>query len=80
VGRDPGGIDRSAAILVVLDRDSEDRPLEEGVVPVEGSAERIAGRLREFGEAGADEVILILSPITETSIRSLGEVLEALDT
>jgi probable F420-dependent oxidoreductase len=80
VGRDPGGVDRSAAILVVLDRDSEDRPLEEGVVPVEGSAERIAGRLREFGEAGADEVILILSPITETSIRSLGEVLEALDT
>jgi probable F420-dependent oxidoreductase len=79
VGRDPGEIDRSAAVLVVLDRASDDRPLGEGVVPMEGSADRIARGLRAFAEAGADEAILILSPITEASIRSLAEVLDALD-
>jgi alkanesulfonate monooxygenase SsuD/methylene tetrahydromethanopterin reductase-like flavin-dependent oxidoreductase (luciferase family) len=79
VGRDPGQIERSAAILVVLDRASEDRPRVEGVVPVEGSTDRIARRLTEFAEAGADEAILILSPITEASIRSLGDVLGVLD-
>jgi probable F420-dependent oxidoreductase len=78
-GRDPGEIERSAAILVVLDRGSEERPPVEDVVPVEGSTDRIARRLTEFAEAGADEAILILSPITERSIRSIGEVLGALD-
>jgi alkanesulfonate monooxygenase SsuD/methylene tetrahydromethanopterin reductase-like flavin-dependent oxidoreductase (luciferase family) len=64
---------------LVLDRESEDRPLEEGVIPLEGSMDRIARGLRDFAEAGADEAILILSPITEAAIRSLGEVLAALD-
>jgi probable F420-dependent oxidoreductase len=77
--RDPGEIDRSAAVLVVLDPRSEDRPLEDGVIPLEGSVSRIARGLRDFAGAGADEAILILSPITEAAIRSLGEVLAALD-
>lgn len=78
-GRDPGEIVRSASVLVVLDRSSKDRPPVEGVVPLEGPVDRIVGGLRDFAEAGADEAILILSPITETSIRALGEALAALD-
>ena len=57
---------------VVLDRDAEERALE--VPPVEGTPAQIAARLRELADAGADEAILVVSPITEASIRALGEV------
>jgi probable F420-dependent oxidoreductase len=78
VGRDPEEITRSAAVLVVLDRGSKDRPIEDGWIPLEGTAERIARGLQEFAEAGADAVILVLSPITVESIRSLTKVLASL--
>ena len=42
--------------------------------PLQGSADRIAAGLRELAEAGADEVIVVVDPITEHSIRALGEV------
>jgi alkanesulfonate monooxygenase SsuD/methylene tetrahydromethanopterin reductase-like flavin-dependent oxidoreductase (luciferase family) len=74
-GRDPGGIERSACVLVVLDRDAGERIPGPGLRPLEGPPERIAEGLREMSEAGADEVILVASPITERSIRSLGEAL-----
>jgi len=61
-GRDPADVERSACALVALDGRGE-RPHE--VAPLEGPPERIAARLRELGEAGADEVILLASPITE---------------
>lgn len=76
VGREPAAILRSACVFVVLDRSAPERPIE--VPPLEGGAERIAAGLRELAEAGADEVILVVSPITEASIRRLGEVLAAL--
>jgi alkanesulfonate monooxygenase SsuD/methylene tetrahydromethanopterin reductase-like flavin-dependent oxidoreductase (luciferase family) len=79
VGRPEGGVARSACVLVVLDRDAGERPIDEGVVPLEGSMERIAEGLSALAESGADEVILVLSPITERSIRSMGEVLALLD-
>jgi len=78
-GRDPAAIARSACALVVLDRASRERPLPEGVTPLEGSPEHIAAGLRALAEAGADEAILVVSPITERSIRLLGETLAALD-
>ena len=37
--------------------------------------ERIAAHLRELAEPGADEAILVVSPITERSVRALGEAL-----
>jgi ethanolamine utilization protein EutP (predicted NTPase) len=43
---------------------------------VEGN---VAGHLRELAEVGADEAILVVSPIDERSIRALGEALAALD-
>jgi alkanesulfonate monooxygenase SsuD/methylene tetrahydromethanopterin reductase-like flavin-dependent oxidoreductase (luciferase family) len=78
VGRDPGEVRRSACVLVVLDRSAQERPIEEGIPPLEGSMERIAGGLRELADAGADEAILVVSPITERSVRELGEALAIL--
>ena len=78
VGRPAAEVARSACALVVLDRDAGERPIDEGLVPFEGSSDRIADGLRGLSEAGADEVILVLSPITEGSIRSMGEVLTLL--
>ena len=78
VGRPEGEVARSACALVTLDRDAGERPIDEGVVPIEGSEARIAERLRALADAGADEVILVLSPITEGSIRTTGEVLALL--
>jgi alkanesulfonate monooxygenase SsuD/methylene tetrahydromethanopterin reductase-like flavin-dependent oxidoreductase (luciferase family) len=72
-GRDPGGIERSACILIALDGSSE-RPSTPSAPPVTGSADRIASVLRELRDAGADETILVVDPITEGSIRELGEV------
>jgi probable F420-dependent oxidoreductase len=78
-GREPGTVERSACVLVILDRDATDRPREDGVRPLEGSMGTVAGGLRDMAEAGADEAILVLNPITELSIRTLGEALGELD-
>ena len=69
-----GGTDvsRSACMLVQLDGERvERRP--EGMDAVEQS--RFAAHIAELGEAGADEVIVVASPITERSIRTLGDLL-----
>ena len=66
-------------MLVVLDRTAGERPVPEGVTPLEGSAEAIAAGLGDLAHAGADEAILVVSPITERSIRALGDALAALD-
>jgi probable F420-dependent oxidoreductase len=73
-GRAPEDIERSACVLVVLDREAGERPATPESPPLEGSPERIAAGLRELAEAGADEAILVVSPITERSIRALAEV------
>jgi probable F420-dependent oxidoreductase len=75
-GRAPDAVARSACVHVVLDRAADERPIE--APPVEGTPEHIAARLRELGEAGADEAILVVSPITERSVRSLAEVVALL--
>jgi probable F420-dependent oxidoreductase len=76
-GREPEEIARSACMFVMLDRDAGERQVTPAAPPVEGSAQQIAERIRELGDAGADEVILVVSPITERSIRQLGEVVSA---
>ena len=73
-GREPADITRSACVLVVLDRAAGERSATPESPPLEGSPERIAAGLRELAEAGADEAILVVSPITERSIRALAEV------
>jgi len=74
-GRDPAEIERSACTLVALSRDAPERPFEPDMPPLEGSREEIAAGLRELAEAGADEIILVITPNTEESIRELGEVI-----
>jgi len=76
-GRDPAEITRSACALVVLDRAAGERPITPDAPPLEGTPEQLARRLRELSDAGADEIILVLSPITERSIRHLAEVVAA---
>jgi probable F420-dependent oxidoreductase len=72
-GRDPRSIERSACVLVRVG-DTKERPDVEGVTPLEGSLDEIGAGLRAMAEAGADELILVLDPITEASIRALGDV------
>jgi probable F420-dependent oxidoreductase len=76
-GRDPSSIERSACVLVRLG-DTKERPDQEGVTPLEGPPDEVGAGLRAMAEAGADELILVLDPITEDSIRTLGDVVRRL--
>jgi alkanesulfonate monooxygenase SsuD/methylene tetrahydromethanopterin reductase-like flavin-dependent oxidoreductase (luciferase family) len=72
-GRDPSEIARSACVFVELDPNSGERPTRPQAPPV--PEDRLAAHLRGLADAGADEAILVVSPITENSIRRLGESL-----
>ncbi len=82
VGRDPGEVGRTCALLVQLDGGqgrqmgdyTADRP-----VPISGSPAEIADRIAAFADVGAQHVQLVVDPITEASIEHLGRVLEVLD-
>ncbi len=74
-GRAPEEIDRSACVLMILDRSARERPITKEAPPLEGPPERLAAGLRDLAEAGADEAILVVSPISERSILRLAEVL-----
>jgi alkanesulfonate monooxygenase SsuD/methylene tetrahydromethanopterin reductase-like flavin-dependent oxidoreductase (luciferase family) len=77
-GRDPGDIERSACVLVAPGAASGERASTPDARPVTGSAGSIASVLRELAEAGADEIILVVDPITERTIGELGEVIPLL--
>jgi probable F420-dependent oxidoreductase len=78
-GRPEGEIARSACVLVSLDeRVGERGPLPDSP-PVAGDADILAAHLRGLAEAGADEAILVLDPITEQSVRALAATLALLD-
>jgi alkanesulfonate monooxygenase SsuD/methylene tetrahydromethanopterin reductase-like flavin-dependent oxidoreductase (luciferase family) len=70
VGRDPGDIERSACVYVEVEAAGE-RKRDAEPVPLDG----LGAHLRALADAGADEAILVLDPITEPSIRSLRTVL-----
>jgi alkanesulfonate monooxygenase SsuD/methylene tetrahydromethanopterin reductase-like flavin-dependent oxidoreductase (luciferase family) len=73
-GRDPREVKRSAAVLVELEPDAVRRPhADEGITPV--LPDSLPGFLGDLEAAGADEAILILRPITEASVRAVGELL-----
>src|SRR3954451_24275882 len=77
-GREPREVWRSATVLVALGDGGSDRPISAATPPVGGTATQIADRLREFAAAGVDEAILVVTPITEESIRGLAPVVAAL--
>jgi probable F420-dependent oxidoreductase len=67
-GRDPAEIERSACVLVEVDGAGE-RPRDVEAVP----AGELAEHLGALADAGADEAILVLDPITEASIRMVAQ-------
>jgi probable F420-dependent oxidoreductase len=69
-GRDPREVERSACVLVRFEGGRDER--REKAPPVE--ADTLAAHLRALAEAGADEAILVLNPITERSVRAVGRV------
>lgn len=77
VGRDPSEVRRSACVLVRLDDASRERPDE---FALRGSPAQIADDLRAMGQAGSDEIIVVMDPSTQASIDALGDVLALLDT
>jgi len=60
-------VERSACALVVYDG------IEERRVDAPPITSSVRTRVDELGDAGADEVIVVVSPCTERSIRRLGE-------
>jgi probable F420-dependent oxidoreductase len=69
-GRDPASVERSACVLVRFPGDAGERPDEPGIATIRPAG--VDEALRAFADAGAHEVILVLDPITEASIRELG--------
>ncbi len=73
------GVERSACAFVELDGESGERPVTDAAPPITGTTGQIAARIGELEDAGADEAILVVSPITERSIRQLADVVGALN-
>ena len=78
-GRPREAVRRSACVQVVLDPTSRERAVPHSVTPLAGGEEAIAFGLRALADAGADEVILVVDPITLGSIRAMEGVLARLD-
>ena len=74
-GRDPAELTHSACVLVKVGDGGGERPHD--VPPI--AMNDLVTHLGVLGEAGADEAILVLDPIDETSIRRMGEALALLD-
>jgi probable F420-dependent oxidoreductase len=77
-GRNPMEVERSACVLVSLEADAVRRSTsDDEASPV---AERdLVSVLHGLADAGADEAILVLRPVTEASIRELGGTLALLE-
>jgi alkanesulfonate monooxygenase SsuD/methylene tetrahydromethanopterin reductase-like flavin-dependent oxidoreductase (luciferase family) len=78
-GREPSDVVRSATVFVTFEDGTRDRPHTHDVPALGGSPATIAHRLGDFAAAGLEEAILVVSPITERTIRDLGETIAALD-
>ena len=68
-----GSFRRSACVLVAVEGGGGERPREEDAPPVE--AADLPSHLSALQEAGADEAILVLDPITQQSVARVGEAL-----
>ncbi|MGD9712799.1 MAG: LLM class flavin-dependent oxidoreductase [Thermomicrobiales bacterium] len=81
VGRDPLAVERTAAVLVQVGG-GEGRPTLYAsgpqATPVSGSNEDIAARLREFVDAGAEHLQIVLDPITTEAIQTLARIVAEL--
>jgi alkanesulfonate monooxygenase SsuD/methylene tetrahydromethanopterin reductase-like flavin-dependent oxidoreductase (luciferase family) len=71
-GRDPAEVKRSACLLVEPAGGAGERRPQPEAPPL--PIERLPEELRALEQAGADEAILVLDPITEDSIRTVGRL------
>lgn len=74
-GRDPSEVRRSACVLVRVDPNSSERPDPDGgrAIPLGD----LRQHLTDMHAAGADEVILVADPITESSMRAIADTIWA---
>jgi alkanesulfonate monooxygenase SsuD/methylene tetrahydromethanopterin reductase-like flavin-dependent oxidoreductase (luciferase family) len=70
-GREPREVVRSACVFVAVDGGLGERPHD--VPPVSPSG--LSEHLRALADAGADEAILVVDPITERSLHVLADAL-----
>ena len=68
-GRDPAEVRRSACVLVEIDGGAGERRAQPDAPPL--TAAELPAELAALAQAGADEAILVLDPITEPALRSL---------
>jgi alkanesulfonate monooxygenase SsuD/methylene tetrahydromethanopterin reductase-like flavin-dependent oxidoreductase (luciferase family) len=68
-GRNPYDVKRSACLLVEVDGGAGERRAQPEAPPL--TLDALPGELTALEQAGADEVILVLDPITEPALRSL---------
>jgi alkanesulfonate monooxygenase SsuD/methylene tetrahydromethanopterin reductase-like flavin-dependent oxidoreductase (luciferase family) len=78
-GREPADVARSATVFVAFEDARRDRPHTDDVSALTGSPDNIASGLTDFAAAGLQEAILVVSPITERTIRTLGDTVSALN-
>jgi alkanesulfonate monooxygenase SsuD/methylene tetrahydromethanopterin reductase-like flavin-dependent oxidoreductase (luciferase family) len=63
--------------VLVRSGEAGERP-DDGTPALAGGPEEVGAGVRAFAEAGADEVILVLDPITEATIRETGGAVASL--
>lgn len=77
VGRDPAGVERTAAVYVQLSRGSgrragdADKPES---LPISGSHEEIAEELRAFEGIGVGHIQIVLDPIDARGVEEMAEI------
>jgi alkanesulfonate monooxygenase SsuD/methylene tetrahydromethanopterin reductase-like flavin-dependent oxidoreductase (luciferase family) len=76
-GRDPGTLERTAGVRVLMPGSLYTPPSNER--PLKGAPAEIAEALRGFAEQGIGHVQAALSPGTRDSVREFGKVLKELD-
>jgi probable F420-dependent oxidoreductase len=77
VGRDPADVERTVCTLVAVDGGVGERRVPEGLQAIQVDA--LGEHLRGLSELGIAEAIVVADPITERSVRTLGEVVRGLD-
>jgi probable F420-dependent oxidoreductase len=82
VGREPGDVERTAAVLVRLPGGAgrlQGDPAQGRLPPVRGEPGPLAEALRAYASEGISHVQLVLDPITLESIRAVAPALAILD-
>ena len=82
VGRDPGEVGRTVAVMVRLPSGEgrlQGNYASDAPPPLEGNAAEIAETLRAYAREGISHVQLVLDPITRASVETIAPVLRELD-